>query len=67
MIEATIYTTCEIVLGRLSNDTFTRVVDKTTGFRELVVSPEAWQTSSAGIVLGSVLVGICLGFVVFHR
>ena len=57
LIDATIFTTCEIVMGTADNVKFSRSMDERTGYNELEViqSPkeanETWKTMSAALLL----------------
>mmetsp|Transcript_21456 Transcript_21456/g.35380 ORF Transcript_21456/g.35380 Transcript_21456/m.35380 type:complete len:190 (-) Transcript_21456:925-1494(-) len=63
LIDGTVFTTCEIVMGTADNVKFTRTMDDTTGYNELEVSQLPKQQSHVGKAIPAALMLLTAGFI----
>ena len=64
LMDGTIFTTCEIVMGTADNVKFSRTMDNSTGYNELQVSQlSKQQQSHLGRAIPAALVLIAAGFI----
>jgi hypothetical protein len=72
LINGTVFTTVEVVIGTIEGVTFEREQDDLTGYRELAPKKIKKHTSVTSKIfkitsLKSMLVGVCLGAILHHR
>lgn len=63
LIDGTVFTTCEIVMGTADNVKFTRTMDGSTGYNELEVSQLPKQQSHLGKAVPMALMLLAAGFI----
>ena len=63
LMDATVFTTCEIVMGTADNVKFTRKMDDSTGYNELEVYQLPKQQSNAWRTIPSALMLLAAGFI----